>query len=373
MTFIQFLKYIITLIKNSLMSLNLALVPPFLRFIRPYREWLFRIIYNVHRSFHRILIYLRLDYQYLEFGLVWTLWAMTIECVVYILYTAFKILDACGFRVAEALKDCIRTCRISLNKPLGLVLLTHVSILISAVYHIVFHSHSIWMGPIIDQFYFFNEFPTILNNNIVHPEKWEWRWNLNEVVSNWALLPDPIVYTKRIPLTQFPYLAPYENINDRYQVYSSTHFLSQEASLRPYSNEPADRVLFRRRSYFGRDVGGYVSNTYRTYNPYFQRNDNHIPNPFNGYYPYRLLHYPTVNGNYKALNYMICRSANQIGGSWDPEVIGYLLRVRDVLAWDARNLTLEEVVNFGNFCEIVHGYKAGALKGTVYSDIRFPL
>jgi hypothetical protein len=34
-------------------------------------------------------------------------------------------------------------------------------------------------------------------------------------------------------------------------------------------------------------------------------------------------------------------------------------------------LTLSEVVSFGNFCDIVHGYRVNVFVETAYSDIRF--
>jgi hypothetical protein len=325
----------------------------------------------VYRRLHGILVNLRLDYLYLEYVLFWALWVIIIERSVFILYTAFKILDACVDHVIEAFKNCLKTYWVGLNKPLSLVLLAHVSILISAIYHIVFYSHSTWIGPIIEQLYFFNEFPMIVH--IVYPQREEYEWDVSEILYNWVLILDLNVYTGRVPLTKFPYLAPYEYINNRHEVYSSTHFLSQEASLRPYSQEPADRILYRRRSFFKTDVDWYVRNTYRTYNSYFQLDNSHIPNPVNCHYPFRPVHYPMVSGNYKVLDYMIYRSTTQVCGSWDPAVIEYLRSVRDVIAWEAKGLTLREVANFGNFCEIVHGYKAGVFEETVYSDIRFPL
>jgi len=68
---------------------------------------------------------------------------------------------------------------------------------------------------------------------------------------------------------------------------------------------------------------------------------------------------------------MISRSTTQPYGSWDPAVIYSLESARDDIVGSGVELTLSEVVSFGNFCDIVRGYRVNVFVETAYSDIRF--
>lgn len=70
--------------------------------------------------------------------LVRVLWVKVSEYSILVLGTAFKDLEAYVDHVIEAFRSYLKSCRVSLIKPSTLMLLAHVAIPISIIYHIIF-------------------------------------------------------------------------------------------------------------------------------------------------------------------------------------------------------------------------------------------